>query len=171
MDEPAERVQHAAELSKLTVWRIFPWNAPKRVVIDADAELAEQARSWERQLSRLQSSCGCEQGAAGLMVGAVGYLLFLLLRPGGWGHPGRREFWIGFGVLVVTTSAGKFLGLLRAQRRLRRVIGEIQRHWVARPALHHSTTTAINPITSQVGQKRCCGERSTKSILLPHSRS
>jgi len=79
--------------------------------------------------TRAQSPCGCEQGAAGLVVGTLGYLLFLLLRTGGWGDPGWREFWIGCGVVVVTTSLGKMIGVF-LHRRAQRRVGQVA---VARP--------------------------------------
>lgn len=60
--------------------------------------------------------CGCEQGAVGLLLGAAGYLAFLFLRPGGWQDAGWPQFWMGSGVVLVTTSLGKLLGIVIAQR-------------------------------------------------------
>ena len=171
MGHQLHHVQHPSQLSALTVWRTIPWHAPDRVVIEAEGALADRARSWEKQLSNLQSACGCEQGAAGLIVGAVGFAVYLLLRTGGWGHPGRREFWIGLGVMVATTSAGKFFGLLRAQRRLKQVIREIQTHWKPPvPQLQYSGAPGIRRTDARVGPTRCCGGRSTESLPQPDVR-
>ena len=60
--------------------------------------------------------CGCEQGGIGLLLGVAGYLAFLFLRPGGWQDAGWREFWIGAGIVFLTTSLGKLVGIVLARR-------------------------------------------------------
>ena len=171
MGHRLQHIRHPSQLSALSVWRMIRWQAPDRVLIEAEDTPAERTRLWEKQLGHLQSACGCEQGAAGLIVGAIGYALFLFLRPGGWGHPGRREFWIGLAVLMTTTSVGKFLGLLLAQRRLKRVIGEIQTHWKPRPLqAPQSEATGLRQTDGRVRQTRCCGGRSAEPLLQPGGR-
>jgi hypothetical protein len=146
------------------VWRIIPSRTPNRVLIEAEGASAERVRSWEKQLSHLQNVCGCEQGALGLITGAVGYVLYLFLRSGGWGHPGRNEFWVGLGVVVATTSIGKLLGLLVAQRRLKRVIKEIQSQWKPRYLQDQDSGYVGGTRTdSRVWPTRCCG-RPTPSL-------
>jgi hypothetical protein len=46
----------------------------------------------------------------------AGYLTFLFLRPGGWQDAGWREFWIGAGIVFLTTSLGKLIGIVLARR-------------------------------------------------------
>src|SRR5438045_2773526 len=129
VDNRLEHIRHPSQLSAPSMWRMIWRRIPPRLLIEAEGTSAERVLTWESQLSHLQSACGCEQGAVGLIVGLGTCLLFLLLRSGGWGHPGRREFWIGLGVVTSTTSVGKLIGLLLAQRKLKRVIKEIQTHW------------------------------------------
>jgi hypothetical protein len=163
MGEHLQRIQFPSQLSSLSVWRLIPRKHSDRVVIEAEGTLALKARAWENQLSKLQNSCGCEQGAAGLIVGLAGYALYLLARPGGWGHPGKREFWIGLGVLTLTTTVGKFAGLFRAQRRLRRLITEIQQHWKPEPnQTGRPVTTGAQP-SRRAWSTPCCAGQSTVS--------
>jgi hypothetical protein len=163
MDRGLQHIRHPSQLSAVSLWRMIWRRTPPRVLIEAEGAGASAARvrAWESQLSRLQSACGCEQGATGLIAGLGVYLLFLLLRSGGWGHPGRREFWIGLGVITSTTSVGKLLGLLLAQRRLKRLIKEIQTHWKPQPLQDQGSGDAGMRWTGpRAGSTRCCGGRS-----------
>jgi hypothetical protein len=165
MDYGLQHIRHPSQLSAMSVWRMIWRRTPPRVQIEAEGASAERVRMWESQMSRLQGACGCEQGAIGLIGGLGVYLLFLLLRPGGWGHPGRREFWIGFGLIVGTTSVGKFLGLLLAQRKLKLVIKEIQTHWKSQPLQdQQSGNTGMRLTEPRMETTRCCGARSTKFL-------
>ena len=88
-------------------------------------------------------------------MGSIGYLLYLLLRPGGWGHPVSREFWIGCGVVLITTSLGKAIGVLAARRKLRQIIREIQAEWKPqRPQERDSGT--VGPVSMNL-PRPCCG--------------
>lgn len=160
MGTRVQRIQHPSQLTALTVWRLIPWFAPSRVEIDAQRLSAERVHAWEKELRTLQSACGCDQGAVAMMVGVVSYALYLVLRSGGWGHPGRREFWIGVAVVAVTSSVGKFLGLWLAQRKLDLVIREIQSQW--RPdssPSDGSSYTARQRTESRTNKAGCCGGR------------
>lgn len=171
MGGQVQRIRHPSQLAALRAWHLFPPRSRDRLAIDAQGSSAEHIRSWERQLNGLRSACGCEQGALGLIVGLVGYGLFLLLRSGGWGHPGRKELWLGLGVVVATTSAGKLLGLVVAQLRLKRVIAEIQAQW--RPQQGQDEGPArTEPKRShgQVRATRCCGDRSAAPLQEPAGR-
>jgi hypothetical protein len=74
----------------------------------------------------LHSPCGCEQGSVGLLVGGLGYLLYLIFRSGGWGHPGWHGLWVGCAVVLITTSAGKFIGILMSRRKSLREVQKTQ---------------------------------------------
>lgn len=65
---------------------------------------------WQKQ-----PGCGCEQGAAGLLIGVAGYLTYLWVRPAGWADAGWTELWIGCGIVFLTTSAGKVAGIVVAR--------------------------------------------------------
>jgi len=115
----------------------------------------EQVRYWERELNRLHAPCGCEQGAGGLLIGIVGYLLYLWLRPGGWGNPGSHELWIGCGVVIITTSLGKAAGILMARRKLRRLIQQIRAEGKLQRPPEHNYPDSGPVRTNQ--PSRCCG--------------
>jgi hypothetical protein len=158
MNDQLHRVQHPSQLSTLAGWRAISWRAPQRVVLEAEGAFADRARLWEKQLDNLRSVCGCEQGAAGLIVGVVGFTLYLLLRAGGWGRPGHREFWIGLGVMVATSSVGKFAGLLWTHVKGKQVIREIQTDWKpALPQLRYSGAIGRRQTDASVGPIRCGG--------------
>jgi hypothetical protein len=122
------RVQQPSELDRLTVWRLAPSRAPD-LAIETNAASRHRIRTWEKELTRQQRSCGCDQGAWGLVLGVATYLAFLSLRPGGWGHPGHHEAWVGAAVVAGTTTAGKFIGLALAQRRLRHLVSAVRAEW------------------------------------------
>lgn len=158
MDDRFHRVRDPSQLAHLSVRRLMSWRAPARIAIEAAGTPLERVRSWEQRLGRLQSACGCEQGAIGMVVGLLGYLGYLLLRPGGWGAPGSAELWTGFAVLCVTTSAGKAIGLQRAQRRLQQAAREIRAQWTTQ------TEQVIGPARGSsrgsrgvVHRTACCG--------------
>jgi hypothetical protein len=164
MADGVQHIRHPSQLPSVSVWRTIWRRTPPRFRIEGNGASAERLRMWESQLSRLQGACGCEQGAVGLFAGLGIYLLFLLLRTGGWGHPGRREFWIGVAVIVSTTSVGKLLGLLLARRKLRRAIKEIQAEWRPQPLQGPGPVDARTRRTrSWVGPTPCCGARSSES--------
>jgi hypothetical protein len=158
VDHMIRRIQHPSQLTALAGWRIIPSRTPDRFILEVEGPPEELVIAWERQLSQLRNACGCEQGALGLITGAVGYVLYLFLRSGGWGHPGWKDLWVGLGVLVVTTSVAKFLGLLVAQRKLKRLIKEIQARWKPRPFEEQdSRSGGVRRRDTPVWRTRCCG--------------
>ena len=150
-----KKIQDPSELGALDSWRFVPPRETTQLQLDANSSTAEQLRLWERELTRLQSPCGCEEGARGLLVGVVGYLLYLVLRPGGWGNPGWRELWIGCGVVFVTASVGKVLGIVMGRRKLRRLIRQVRAEWTPpRPPEHNSEVTLPRTMRQS---RPCCG--------------
>lgn len=173
MDLQPQHIRHPSQLADLTVWRIIASRVPHPVLIEAEGASAERVLSWGRELSQLQSACGCEQGAFGLLAGVVGYALFLLFGAGGFGHLGRKEIWVGLGVIAVTTSVGKLFGLLAAQRRLKRVIKEIQSQWKPRDLVdqdYGSVDVGMKRTDGRVWPTHCCGGRSKASLRTLGSR-
>lgn len=149
------KIQHPSGLNALASWRIKPARRPAQVDLQVEGMSPRRVETWERQLTRLQSPCGCDQGAAGLLLGAIGYPLYLALRPGGWGHPASHELWIGVCVIFLTTSLGKAMGILMARRRLRRVIREIQTEWKPQPVPERDFRSARS--VQMQSQSSCCG--------------
>lgn len=159
MADEFNRIRDPSQLAGLNVRRMLSWRSPRRIMIEAAGTPLERVHEWERRLSRLQGACGCEQGGVGLILGLAGYLLFLLLRPGGWGDPGRVELWVGVAVLSVTSTAGKVVGLRLAQRELQRTAREIRAQWVTRqPAGSPPGGEAPRSTGGKVHRSsRCCG--------------
>ena len=149
------RISRPSELEELDSWRLMPPAERPQLQLKVAGTATEKIRLWERDLTRLQSPCGCEQGAGGLVVGIAGYLVYLLLRSGGWGHPGWREFWIGCGVVAATTSIGKVLGMALGRRKLRQLIRQIRAEWKPPTPPEHSyeVGASIAPRAS----RSCCG--------------
>jgi len=78
------------------------------------ARIAPEAQAvWRAQFQALAMDCGCREGMAAMVVGGTAWLLYLL--TGG----GYAAAWInvafGVGVLVVSATIGKLLGLARAR--------------------------------------------------------
>jgi hypothetical protein len=163
VSEGINRIDHPSQLAALARWRLAPPRTREPVHLEARSASPERVRSWEAQLTRHQSPCGCDQGALGLVVGVVGYLLFLVLRPGGWGDPGWHEFLLGCAVALVTTSVGKLIGVLAARHKLRRVIREIQSEW--KPPRPPERSFAPVDEGGARPATRCCGDR--KRLRLP----
>jgi hypothetical protein len=109
-----------------------------RIVID-DSNVAEPLRTkWEQQLNRLYFACGCDNAAIGLTVGIVGYVAWILLRPGGWTSFGAYDAFVGIGIAAGVAIVGKLSGRVRADHRLKQRVREIQAEW-KRPRTHGET--------------------------------
>jgi len=159
------RIRHPSQLSGLAVRHLFSWRAPGPIAIEASGTASERVRAWEQRLARLQGACGCQQGGLGLLVGLAGYLLYLVLRPGGWGDPGSLELWIGIAVLCITSTVGKVIGLRVAQRELRRAAREIRAQWLAQGS--GSDRAKHRPPQAFPGRtdgSACCGNSLTPSV-------
>ena len=159
MTDAMRRIGSPSELAEVGAWRMTPSHARERVRLEAPGAPLEKVRAWEAQLTRHQSPCGCEQGALGLVIGVAGSLAYLLLRPGGWGDPGWREFWIGLTVVVVATSLGKLFGILFAKHKLRRITREIQSEWKPQRPPGREFGSAVMSEARAKPATRCCGGR------------
>lgn len=158
MDDRFHRVRDPSQLADLSVRRLLSWRAPAPVSIEAAGTPLRRVRSWEQRLGSLQSACGCEQGAIGMVVGLLGYLAYMLLRPGGWGDPGSAELWTGFAVLCVTTSVGKAIGLQLAQRHLQQAAREIRAQWTTQiEQVSGPTREPSRALRGMVHRTACCG--------------
>jgi hypothetical protein len=148
------KIRYPSELTALHSWRVTPSRTRAQLHLDIKGVSRERIKLWERELMRHQNPCGCEQGAGGLLVGIISYLLYLLLRPGGWGHPGWFEVCIGCGVILVTTSVGKGLGILLSRRRIRQIVREMQTEW--RPQRSQERDYGVVSAVNVNRTRRCC---------------
>jgi hypothetical protein len=122
-------INHPSQLSALSVLPVVRTPGAGRIVI-ADAKVDDNQRlAWERKLNHLYFACGCVYAAVGLTVAVLGYATWLVVRPGHWSDLAWRDLWIGLATIAAAAGIGKTIGLLRANRRLKQAVGEIQRDW------------------------------------------
>ncbi len=84
---------------------------------------------WEKELNRHYHACGCDTGAKGLLISLLagstwaGYSY----SQGSWG----AGFAAGVALSITIGGAmiGKLSGLMRANRKLKQTISEIQSQW------------------------------------------
>lgn len=126
-------ITHPSQLAQLPRWPGARPSGTANVRIESDAVPRERAQAWQKSLNRDYNACGCDTGSVGILVGAAGYLAWLALRPGGLARLGWGDLWLGLGVLVAVTAAGKLAGLLAARRRIKATIREIESEWDAPP--------------------------------------
>ncbi len=129
-----QTIGHPSELSALSVlpWVRMPGSG--RIVITDERLEEKQRAAWEQKLNRLYFACGCDRAAIGLALGVIGYLLWLVARPGRWSEVGGIDVLVGVGVVAVTAGVGKTIGLVGANRRLKQTVRDIQGEWkVPRP--------------------------------------
>lgn len=162
------RIREASQLRELLTWQLMPSRRRHRVQIEADGISEKTKQLWQAELSHLRNVCGCEQGALGLAVGVLGYLGYLFIRSGGWPHFGKAEIWTGIVAIVVTTSCGKLIGIMRAKRRMRLLIAEIRHQW-------EQTDAGKRPDdiqgTGRIWPSRCCGNASSLPAKSTDARS
>lgn len=102
------------------------WGEPRiilgRRVPRLDALPPEEAAQWRRQLEGLAADCGCAVGAVVTVAATALYSILVALNPGiGFGSTWAN---IGVGILVFILSAGvgKSSGILRARRKLDKLV-------------------------------------------------
>ena len=127
------QVRYPVELRSLSVLPLKR-NPGIGAVVIADATLPQDKRqAWERQINRHLRACACAESSFGLLLGLIGYVVYLLWR---W-SAGAELGWsaLGWGVLFVSICAlmGKWLGLVRAEMRYRDLVRRIAEEWPAEP--------------------------------------
>jgi hypothetical protein len=81
---------------------------------------------WAARLNESYLACGCGSAAIGLGVGALCSGLWLVTRVSSFG---LRQALVAVATITLFTAAGKFLGLARANRQLRRVVRDVDGEW------------------------------------------
>src|SRR5207302_8286031 len=115
-----ETIIHSiSELSPMRAWRAR--RGVMRIALRLDGVDADEIRKYEQHINRDLRSCGCETGAVFVAAGIVVSLIRLAARD-------PRQSTIGTIVLLFALAvAGKAIGILFAEWRLRRAISEVIR--------------------------------------------
>ncbi len=124
---------HPSQLNHLRMGPLLRTKGIGRIVISGEMEQHPARENFEAELNRRYYACGCELGAAGLLIG--------LVVSGGW--QAYRYFSSGGTILsaigmvllvaVIGAVAGKFIGMLKASRVLRQTVQNIQKQWQVDP--------------------------------------
>lgn len=133
MKRQAQVITHPSQLNSLSVLRGFGPQGSGRLKIQDDSLNEDTARTWETHLNRLYFACGCDKGAIGMLLGLVGYPVWLAVQPDGLASLGWNGLWLGLAVVAVTTALGKLVGLVGAQREFKEAVRQVQKEWTAEP--------------------------------------
>ncbi len=133
MKRDTQIIRHPSQLMGLKVWNALQVRSFGQIKIEAEQVPKEEILVWEKSLNRLYFACGCDKAAVGLLLGVVACVIWFSMRPGGLTIPGWSGLWIGVVVVIFTTGIGKMIGLWIAQRRLTRLIKQIESDWKALP--------------------------------------
>jgi hypothetical protein len=134
MKRSAKLIRHPSQLSSLSLFPGLRTPGLGRISLQDDQIDPETRRVWEQQVNHYYFACGCDKAALGLVLGVVGYLIWLSLHPGGWVTLGWSDLWVGLAVVIGATVLGKTFGLWMAQRKLNTLVTDIQSKWKAPPA-------------------------------------
>ena len=108
-----------------------------------------ERKRWEDKLNRYYDTCGCNEGAAGLIIGLLsgsawaGYSYFKGISGGG------VAVGIAFSIAIVGAIIGKLFGRFRANEKLKQTIRDIQGQWQPeekpRESIGHAAESDIAP--------------------------
>jgi hypothetical protein len=89
---------------------------------ELDALPEQEAETARRRLARLDTACGCAEGAALAFAALILYLLIGMELVGGGG---LAQAGIGAAIFILAAGAGKTLGLMRARYARDRLLDEL----------------------------------------------
>src|ERR1044071_4585378 len=128
MTRRSSQINHPSELNSLTTFRLVRRAGRGTITLSPEFE-HPQKQQWEADINRYYYACGCASGASGLLlmlvfglgVSVMGYLFDAL---------SVRQL-IAIPIIAATAGAaiGKVAGLVRAHRRLVRVVHTVQAYW------------------------------------------
>ena len=90
------------------------------IVIKVDSLPAARAEKWESRLNAAYHDCGCAAGAVAAIGTLVLGIAYFYMQPGGLRSASAYEYFTLFLLFIFSTGLGKVVGLILAQRRLRR---------------------------------------------------
>jgi hypothetical protein len=97
------------------------------IVLEIDRLTPADTALWENRINRLARACGCEFGAAACVTALIVYAWYALLHG-----TISSEHWVetsllGLGVIGVSATGGKIVGLIYSRRKLMRAIADLTR--------------------------------------------
>ena len=106
------------------------WRAPGQVFFHLPATFLHPEReSWEAAISRHYNACGCAAGGVAMMMALVSCLWIVVPAHHAGTLASSQAIWITVAGVVFGTATGKFVGLLVARYRLRRVVAAALANW------------------------------------------
>lgn len=121
-------IQHPTQLNALSTLPVLHKTGLGKIVLDETLQHPDKDK-WEREINKRYYTCGCSQGAQALMIGlilfgaggAIGYFKYELTFS--------NTLTIFFVGSITMAVLGKFIGLISANKQLRKVIKEVQSVW------------------------------------------
>jgi hypothetical protein len=115
------RISHLGDLNTL---RVNPF-VPRRALLDIPSISPSARCYWEAIINRCLDACGCREGQLLAMIALATYVPAALFARGRDGLSMLLVTMVGLAVVIAAMLAGKLLGLLLAQYRLRKVVKSI----------------------------------------------
>jgi hypothetical protein len=121
-------IRHPSQLNSLSTLPIMRTAGLGRIVLNETFQHPDKEK-WEREINKRYYACGCNQGALALIIGlilfgvggAFGYFKYELSISSS-----LTFFFVGSITMAVL---GKFIGLIRANKELRKTVREVQSVW------------------------------------------
>jgi hypothetical protein len=123
-------INHPSQLNSLSVLPLAKLPGMGTIRLTGTFKDHPQRAELEDRLNRQYRACGCATSAQFLLVGAVGSIVvaaFMNVRDA-WSLSTSAAVVVG--VSIVALAAGKLVGLMQANRRLKETVAEIQRLWI-----------------------------------------
>jgi hypothetical protein len=121
-------INHPSQLNSLST---FPFtNRPGlgKIVFN-DSFQHSNKEQMEHDLNKNYYACGCSQGAKALLIGLLVFGVFGLYGFYYYDWSVTKCLISFFGGAILMSLLGKFIGLVQANRKLKKTIGEIQCVW------------------------------------------
>ena len=131
MKHPELCLQTPEQLNALKL-SVFPFLRKNVTLVIDDTGIPEDHRSrWEKELNERYEDCGCHQAGIGFTLGAILYLLWIVIGPVRLIDLGYRHLWPGLITAVIGLTIGKITGFYLARKRFRQTITKIQQNWTS----------------------------------------
>ena len=119
------KIRYVTQLEELSEWRMLS-RRPTSIILELSDLPREELVRWQILLNQRLSACGCSEGAILLLASTIAYISYLLFTRSQFSSIGWNEVGIGFGIIFLASLLGKFLGLIRAQIQLSRLVSKLK---------------------------------------------